>query len=154
MEVTSEEIRQRLEGLSDEELLAMVKDDPSQYIPGALSLAEDEVSRRGLTGEETLAADPPTATVAFVESAKVGARAVAEAMRPGIYLANERKIVCTHCKNDRFTEQAVLLNTRGLTFFKLDWLNRNATTLICSTCGLIQWFAMSPRREFSQSQEK
>ncbi|MGW8181151.1 MAG: hypothetical protein ACWGQW_20670 [bacterium] len=102
--MTSEEIRQRLEGLSDEELLAMVKDEPSQYIPGALSLAEDEVSTRGLTGEETLAAEPPTATGPFVKSARVGARAVAEAMRPGVYVASERRIVCTQCRNDRFTE--------------------------------------------------
>ena len=88
MEVTSEEIRQRLGGLSDEEFLAMVRDDPSHYIPGALGLAAEEVAKRGLT------------------------------------------------------------------FFKLDWLNKGATALTCSECGLIQWFAKPPKREFSQRQEK
>jgi len=90
---------------------------------------------------------------ALGQSAKVGAKAVAEAMRSGIYQARAGKVACPHCGNDQCSAQAVLLNTRGLTFFKLDWLNNKASALICSECGLIQWFAKSPKREFSVSQD-
>lgn len=153
MKITPEEIQRRIEELSDDELQVMVRDDPSHYLPEALSLARAEVARRGLASEEPSAEGPQTIADALVQSARVGARAVAEAFRPGIYRAAGEKIACRHCANDRFTEQAVLLNTRGLTFFKLDWLNKGATALICSECGLIQWFAKAPRRECPDSQE-
>ena len=50
------------------------------------------------------------------------------------------QITCLHCKHDLFVEGKALLNTRGLTFFGLDWLNESATTLLCSQCGFIHWF--------------
>ena len=148
MEVTSEEIQRRIQELSDDELLAMVNDYPSQYVPEVLSFAADEVAKRGLTGASFV-------TGALIQPTKAGAKAVAEALRPSIYGAAGEKVVCPHCGNERFSEQAVLLNTQCFTFFRLDWLNRNATALICSKCGLIQWFAKSLEREFStESQEE
>jgi predicted nucleic-acid-binding Zn-ribbon protein len=153
MEVTPEELQKRIQELSDDELLVMVNDDPSQYVPEAISFATAEVARRGLTGDDSPAKDPQTMADSLVRSAKVGAKAVGEAMRPGIYHAAGQKAACPHCGNDHFSEQSVLLNTRGLTFFKLDWLNKGATALICSECGFIQWFSRAPKREFSVSQE-
>jgi predicted nucleic-acid-binding Zn-ribbon protein len=50
------------------------------------------------------------------------------------------QITCPHCKNDRFLESKALLNTRGMTFFNLDWLNDDACILICKRCGNISWF--------------
>ncbi len=50
------------------------------------------------------------------------------------------QIQCLHCKYDRFEIGKALLNTRGMTFLDLDWLNENATTLICKRCGYIHWF--------------
>jgi predicted nucleic-acid-binding Zn-ribbon protein len=52
----------------------------------------------------------------------------------------EVEILCNHCKYDRFHKGSALLNTRGLTFFDLDWLNESATTLVCHRCGFIHWF--------------
>ncbi|RPI27542.1 MAG: DNA-binding protein [Acidobacteria bacterium] len=52
----------------------------------------------------------------------------------------QRALRCPHCGNTTFETQSVLLNTRGLTFFNLDWLNRSATAYCCRNCGLIQWF--------------
>ena len=136
---TPEEIQQRIQELSDDELLAMVGDDPSQYLPEAIDFAAAEVARRGLKRDESPTPEGHSTTTgeALLQSAKVGAKAVAEALRPGAYHAAGKKITCTHCGNNRFTEQAVLLSTRGLTFFQLDWLNRGATALICSECGLV-----------------
>ena len=54
---------------------------------------------------------------------------------------NGIQVICVHLKHDHFNRENVLLNTRGLTFLGLDWLNSAATTLICTRCGYIHWFA-------------
>ena len=54
-------------------------------------------------------------------------------------------IICLHCRHDRFEKGNALLNTRGLTFFDLEWLNDSATTLMCKRCGLIHWFGKEVR---------
>jgi hypothetical protein len=51
-----------------------------------------------------------------------------------------RRLVCPVCQGERFTTRRTLLNTRGATFFGLDWANRNATNHICGRCGYIFWF--------------
>ena len=53
---------------------------------------------------------------------------------------NGIQVVCVHCKHDSFQKGSAQLNTRGMTFLGLDWLNESATTLICSRCGYIHWF--------------
>ncbi|MGI6450591.1 MAG: hypothetical protein ACOX3R_09960 [Desulfitobacteriia bacterium] len=53
-----------------------------------------------------------------------------------------KQITCLHCEHDRFAEGRALLNTRGLTFLDLDWLNEGATTLTCKRCGFIHWFGL------------
>jgi len=50
------------------------------------------------------------------------------------------QIYCLHCKHEFFELGKALLNTRGMSFLDLDWLNENATTLICKHCGYIHWF--------------
>ena len=50
------------------------------------------------------------------------------------------KITCLHCNYDRFEFGKALLNTRGMSFFDLDWLNKDAVTLACRRCGFIHWF--------------
>jgi predicted RNA-binding Zn-ribbon protein involved in translation (DUF1610 family) len=57
-------------------------------------------------------------------------------------------LVCAHCKNDTFYHRSWLLNTAGMTFLNLDWLNQSATNYICSNCGKIEWFT-TPRVEGS-----
>jgi len=53
---------------------------------------------------------------------------------------------CIHCKHEYFQKGSALLNTRGLTFFDLDWLNESATTLICTQCGFIHWFGKAVKQ--------
>ena len=50
------------------------------------------------------------------------------------------KLNCNVCKNDTFWERETLMNTKTLTFFKLDWLNKKALNLICDNCGHVHWF--------------
>jgi uncharacterized protein len=150
MKVDHDMIRERIEALSDEELLQMLVDAPHQYLPEALALAKEERAKRGLSLDSAKASqgsgDKPEPG-RFLKSIEVGAKAAMEAMGPGIYRAADIKIVCPNCQHDQFESQPVLLNTRGLTFFKLDWLNAAATTLACTNCGLIQWFKKAPERE-------
>lgn len=51
---------------------------------------------------------------------------------------------CLHCQNDTFYERRWQLNTRGMTFLDLDWLNPSARNYVCSRCGRIEWFTDPP----------
>jgi hypothetical protein len=57
-----------------------------------------------------------------------------------------RRLVCPICAGETFVERRSLLNTRGFTFFGLDWANRTAVNYICATCGYIMWFLSEPAR--------
>jgi len=61
------------------------------------------------------------------------------------YAAAGKQIACPHCGGTEFFSQTVLLNTRGATFFNLDWLNRSATALTCKACSHIEWFREEPK---------
>ncbi|MGF1585463.1 MAG: hypothetical protein ACFCUM_09100 [Bacteroidales bacterium] len=51
-----------------------------------------------------------------------------------------KKLQCPVCGHEAFHTRKSLLNTRGLTFFNLDWANKDATNYICDDCGYIFWF--------------
>jgi uncharacterized protein len=144
----SDPIRSRVARLSDDELVKMILDEPDQYRPDALAVAKAEAAKRNLSledvprpleGEETA-----SLASALLGSLKVGARKAVASEEPSTYQAGGLAVSCTHCKNNQFYLHKVLLNTRGLTFFKLDWLNRGATVLVCANCGMIQWFSETP----------
>lgn len=51
-----------------------------------------------------------------------------------------RQVTCSHCGGTDFEEGSAQLNTAGLTFLDLDWLNKSATIYRCAACGHIEWF--------------
>ncbi|MDQ7793317.1 MAG: DNA-binding protein [bacterium] len=51
-----------------------------------------------------------------------------------------RKLACPFCDHNRFWTRRTLMNTRGATFFNLDWANREAHNYICEQCGYVLWF--------------
>jgi len=51
-----------------------------------------------------------------------------------------KTLACPFCGGTEFTTRKTLLNTRGATFFGLDWANRYAKNYICARCGYIYWF--------------
>lgn len=65
--------------------------------------------------------------------------------RPLHFAAAGKQIACPHCGGTEFFSQTILLNTRGATFFNLDWLNRGATALTCRACSHIEWFREEPQ---------
>lgn len=56
-------------------------------------------------------------------------------------------LVCPVCGHDRFWKRRSLMNTPGLTFFGLEWTNRQAENFVCDRCGHVLWFLReeSPR---------
>lgn len=58
----------------------------------------------------------------------------------GVYERAGRPVTCSHCGGTSFDKGSALLNSRGLTFFDLDWANASADTYICKACGHIEWF--------------
>lgn len=55
-------------------------------------------------------------------------------------LVNGYPLVCPHCQGRSFQHKRIMLNTKGMTFFELDWLNKDADTFACTGCGRIEWF--------------
>jgi len=47
---------------------------------------------------------------------------------------------CPVCGHKKFWKRATLMNTPGMTFWGLDWANKQAENLICNSCGYIFWF--------------
>lgn len=59
----------------------------------------------------------------------------------GVFLeVNGKRIACPLCANTEFVARKIMLNTRKLTFFNLDFLNKTATTYKCLRCSHLLWF--------------
>ena len=67
-----------------------------------------------------------------------------KAMRVKVGGNEGEELRCQVCGYDAFEMRRAQLNTRGMTFLKLDWANRSATCYVCDRCGYIHWFL--PRR--------
>jgi predicted nucleic-acid-binding Zn-ribbon protein len=63
---------------------------------------------------------------------------------PHSFRIKGKNIKCPHCGNKKFEMESKLLNTAGMTFFSLDWANRQAIILTCTKCSGIQWFLRQP----------
>jgi hypothetical protein len=65
---------------------------------------------------------------------------------PGQYSLAGKPVICPHCNCAEFKAGEAQLNTALATLLHLDWTNRSATILSCTSCGQIQWFEMQPSR--------
>lgn len=83
----------------------------------------------------------------FMKGFKKGTKAFKDSFGPGRYSVAGTAVVCPHCQHDVFAEGEAQLNTAGMTFLNLDWLNQSAKTLVCTHCGYIMWFAKGVERE-------
>lgn len=80
----------------------------------------------------------------FFRAVKKGFESMGEAPVGDRFLVAGKAVSCAHCAHDRFVEGRALLNTAGLSFLNLDWANRSAATLACTSCGRIEWFLADP----------
>jgi len=58
----------------------------------------------------------------------------------GTHSVNGIQIRCHICENEHLDKRKVQLNTKGMTFFGLDWANKSADVLTCQECGYLHWF--------------
>jgi hypothetical protein len=129
--VREPELEKQMSALSDVELVRLLTIDAKKQTPDALAVAVAEANRRGVPIDETFIPTSVEEPAAPQESAR--------------FRIAGRDVRCPHCAHDLFEARDILLNTRGMTFFRLDWLNRSATALVCANCGLVQLFAASPQ---------
>ena len=61
------------------------------------------------------------------------------------YKAGDAPVVCPCCKHSSFDKDYRQLNSRGATFFGVDWANKQVPILICTRCSYILWFMDEPR---------
>ena len=54
--------------------------------------------------------------------------------------AGGKQVACPSCGEPVFAARKIMLNTRKLTFFNLDFLNKTATTYRCLRCSHLLWF--------------
>lgn len=80
----------------------------------------------------------------FFKAVTRAVRAMGEAPEGERYTVAGEVVKCGHCSRDRFIEGRAQLNTAGMTFLNLDWANRSAATLTCTSCGHIEWFLADP----------
>jgi predicted nucleic-acid-binding Zn-ribbon protein len=53
---------------------------------------------------------------------------------------DRRPFTCHVCRGEQFIDRDIQLNTSGMEFLGIEWANRSATGLICSTCGYVHMF--------------
>ena len=80
----------------------------------------------------------------FFTAVKRGFESMGEAPTGERYSVAGKPVRCAHCGHDHFVEGRAQLNTAGLSFLNLDWANRSAATLACTSCGRIEWFLSDP----------
>lgn len=57
---------------------------------------------------------------------------------PVSILGNAMK--CEICNHDSFYQREGKIQTTGMTFFDLDFLNQSANCVVCANCGYVHWF--------------
>lgn len=53
----------------------------------------------------------------------------------------DKSLVCTVCGNDTFYQREIKMQTTGMTFFDLDFLNESSDGVVCDRCGFVHMFA-------------
>jgi predicted nucleic-acid-binding Zn-ribbon protein len=62
-------------------------------------------------------------------------------VKPQPYTVKDKQLVCSHCGNDTFTQDDIMVHYRG------DLTNKYATVFICSNCTNMTWFTGQPGTE-------
>jgi uncharacterized protein len=141
----SHTLEPRIVSLSDDELVRLLTVDAEQYRQEALDIARAEALRRNLALDAAVPGLAPSER-SLGSAIRAFGQGVASQFGPATFTAAEKAVTCPHCTGQSFEEHPALLNTRGLTLFGLDWLDKGATVLVCTQCGLLQWFRVPPSR--------
>jgi predicted nucleic-acid-binding Zn-ribbon protein len=53
----------------------------------------------------------------------------------------DNPLTCQVCQNSTFYQREIKMQTTGMTFFDLDFLNESSDGVVCSRCGYVHMFA-------------
>jgi len=59
---------------------------------------------------------------------------------PLVATINGQVFRCLVCQGGLFTSRNIKLNTTGMEFFDLAWVNKSSLGVICSNCGYVHEF--------------
>jgi hypothetical protein len=59
---------------------------------------------------------------------------------PHLVHVGDHPVHCGFCSFDRFYDREIKLNTTGMTFMGLDFMNASSVGLICGRCGYVMEF--------------
>lgn len=62
-----------------------------------------------------------------------------------VTVGKDIQLECQICACEEFEERQAQLNTSGMSFMGLEWLNKSARCFVCLRCGYVHWFL--PRSE-------
>lgn len=51
-----------------------------------------------------------------------------------------KEVKCPICEHDKFWKRKTLMNTPSMSFFGLDFFNKEAQNYVCDDCGHVLWF--------------
>ncbi|WP_343218196.1 zinc ribbon domain-containing protein [Haloferula helveola] len=60
------------------------------------------------------------------------------------FQVGDNPLLCPICRHDEFDRREMLMNTSGMSFMNMDWLNSSACALVCQKCKHIELFAETP----------
>lgn len=59
---------------------------------------------------------------------------------PSKHVVVGNEMNCEICGHNLFFKRKGQINTAGLSFFELDWLNATANCVVCAQRGYVHWF--------------
>ena len=123
------DLQKRVKSMNDVDLVRVLTLDADLHSAEFIEAGEAEARRRGLPIDPkfipaTDPGEPPPSDDDMDE-----------------FQSGGLDIRCTQCGGTHFRRRKMLMNTRGLTYFNLDWLNKGAMALICKQCRMIQLFS-------------
>ncbi len=127
MAFESEELRERISALSDDQLLRMVYDEADQYRPEALEVAEEEVERRGLAAEGATVEEASRPNAAEDPDEAAGA------------LHSQQGLLCATCGSG--LRPALLVGeSQVVAIFEDNREQRFVRAFVCPKCGTADLF--------------
>jgi len=81
-----------------------------------------------------------TISMKITKGLKEAAKAMVSPPKAQSFSAVGRLVECRHCENILFHKNKASLNTSASSIFGTEWLDREASVLICANCSRIEWF--------------
>lgn len=83
----------------------------------------------------------------IIRGLKAAAKALTAGPRAELFNVGGKLVTCAHCGNSRFHKTKASLNRAFSSLAGTEWLDKEASILICANCSKIEWFISDLRAE-------